>query len=194
MESDEKVKAVVSILDEQVESLKNIIEKASKDGDFDTALERKNRWKERTARLIEKNIHPNEAEKLRKKRKGSFIMDDPLRNLADEGDMYIGFLKSLREALIEYPDDVIAVPTPTESNMPEIEDPSVSSSNDVFIIHSVIDGILDQSYFLRNLEKEERSLKNSRMKLKGQLLPLLCLLLMILFKSKGRNMPKHNLT
>ena len=60
MSVEQKAENATKILDERIDSLKEIFNRARGDGDFDAANERIKRWKERAARLIEEHIHPNE--------------------------------------------------------------------------------------------------------------------------------------
>lgn len=112
------------IIQQQIRDLVEVVERASKDGDFDSARERLRRWKERTANLLDTHVAVAEGERLRAKRKGSFLMEQPLRNLADEADMYRGFLQALDEQLADHPEDVMDVPVPTDHAAPEIVAPA----------------------------------------------------------------------
>lgn len=119
----------------QVDGLQAIVRRAQSDGDFDGAFERLSRWKARTVRLLAESVSHAEAQGLATKRKGSFIMGDPLRNLADEADMYRGFLQALDEQLESHGDEIIDIPSPADTGPPGVKAPLPAESRTIFIIH-----------------------------------------------------------
>lgn len=123
------------MIQQQIRDLLELVKRAALEADFDSARERLRRWKERTANLLDRHVSATEGERLRAKRKGSFLMRQPLRNLADEADMYRGFLQALDEQLAEHPEEVMNVPVPADQAAPEIAAPSPQDSRTVFIIH-----------------------------------------------------------
>lgn len=136
MTTPEKVEHAIKMIDEQAQALVEIVSRAKSDHNFDAARERMKRWKERASILLAQAVHPNEGEKLRKKRKGSFIMGEPFLNLRDEAEMYLGFLQSLREEVEKYPDDILSVPVPADQGpLEQKQRETRAASNVVFIIH-----------------------------------------------------------
>ncbi len=135
MTANEEVRRVRSLIADQIKTLSEIVRRARGDGDFDSAQERLHRWKERTVRLLAEDVSRTEAERLQGKRKGSFIMGEPLRNLADEADMYRGFLQALDEQLEGHPQEVLDTQPRTRATVAEIHAPSPAESRAVFIIH-----------------------------------------------------------
>jgi predicted nucleotide-binding protein len=117
------------------EELRQILERARRDGDFDTAREKLKRWKERAVRSLAEDVHPREAQRLQEKRKGSIIMGQPLRNLSDELQMYNAFLGALSEEITAHANDVLEVPVPAASPSKPVQAPAPSTSNSIFIIH-----------------------------------------------------------
>ena len=108
MDINEKAQKAVDMVKLQIEELSNIVKHARQDKDFNVAREKLQRWKSRTARLLSEQVHPSEGEKLQKKKKGSFIINQPLRNLDDEANMYRGFLSSLMEEVEKHPKDILS--------------------------------------------------------------------------------------
>ena len=101
----------IKIVSKQLEELVGISKDAVSSGDARLGFERLNRWKVRTVRLVSENIHPNEGQKLQKKETFSFrTYGNPLENLFEVVNIYLGFLGSLREELERHPEDVLDVP------------------------------------------------------------------------------------
>ena len=130
-----KKENALKIIDKQMSILDEIVSKASRDEDFSSAFERKNRWKERTAKLLSENINEDEGVKLKKMSLGMFAMSEPLRNLRNEATMYIGFLKSLKEEIEEYPEDVLNVPIHTHISKEKTKNIPSKEFDTVFIVH-----------------------------------------------------------
>ncbi|MBU1728315.1 nucleotide-binding protein [Patescibacteria group bacterium] len=133
MTLEERTADVVAMIDAQYAALEKLVRRAQTDGDYRSGFERLKRWKSRTASLLDTNIHPNEGERLRNKRKGSSRMNDPIGNLADEADMYAGLLRALKEDIEDHPSDVLSSPVHSEEPA-HFEAPS-AGSNVVFIVH-----------------------------------------------------------
>src|SRR5271166_1429939 len=131
--TDRAAKAQATISQHR-ENLREILEGA-RQGDFDTAREKLKRWKERAVRALADDVHPREAQRLQEKKKSSFIMGQPLRNLTDEIRMYDSFLRALSEEIAEHPNDVLEVPVPADTSSRPAQVPAPSMSNSIFIIH-----------------------------------------------------------
>ncbi len=123
------------MLEAQLRDLEALVSAARRDEDVKTAYERLVRWKERTSRLLAETVHPNEAVKLAQKRKGSFIIGEPLRNLADEAAMYGAFLQSLKEEIEAHSDEVLQAAMPSETGDPVASVGPIGTSHSVFIVH-----------------------------------------------------------
>jgi len=135
MDINEKAQKTVDMIKSQMEELSNIVKCASREKDFDAARERLLRWKSRTARLLSKQIHPDEGEKLRKKQKGSSLIGRHLHNLADEANRYRGFLSSLMEEVEKHPKDIL-------STQPTVDIPSMTISREgVFFAGQYFDAL-----------------------------------------------------
>ena len=135
MDINEKAQKAVDMIKSQIEELSNIVKRASREKDFNAARERLRRWKSRTAGLLSEQIHPDEGEKLRKKQKRSFLIGRHLRNLADEENMYRGFLLSLMEEVEKHPKDILSTPLATDISGLPVETPEPTDSRAVFIVH-----------------------------------------------------------
>ena len=133
--SQGKVQKIIGMITNQARELNGIVDRAKEDEHYHAAFEALTRWKKRTVRLLSEEVHPNEGKRLADKEKTSFIMGDPLRNLVDEADMYIGFLRSLVEELEKHPEDVLSVPMPSNEKEAIVHAPQPTSSRTVFIIH-----------------------------------------------------------
>jgi len=131
----EQVDVARKMIAEQQFALEQIVEKASEDADFAGAYERMVRWKARTVGLLSDLVAEIEANRLKGKRKMSLAIGDPFGNLAEEGNMYRGFLEALDEQLSEHPEDVLNLPVPAEPEVAEVQVPDPGSSRTVFIIH-----------------------------------------------------------
>jgi predicted nucleotide-binding protein len=119
---------------DQREQLAEIVNQA-RDGNFDAAFERLKRWKERTVRILADEVSQGEAQRLQAKRKGSFVMGNPMRNLVDEAQMYDAFLETLSEEIAAHPGEVLDVPVAATAAPPEVVSPAPGSSNAVFVVH-----------------------------------------------------------
>jgi len=135
MKIDIKIKKAVEVINAQLEELFKIVNRAEKDSDIHSARERLKRWKSRTISLLSKHINPYEAEELKKKRKSSFIMGQPIRNLSDEAKMYHGFLLTLKEEIGEHPEDILSIPIEKEDKILPVKVPKPATSRTVFIVH-----------------------------------------------------------
>lgn len=134
MDQSKLQEQAIKFLNQQLDELKEIVNRADSDDDYDGARERLRRWKDRTVLLIAEKININDAEMLKKKRKMSFIMDDPLRNLVDEVDMYRGFILALSEDLMKHP-DIISPASKMVATEEKVEVKLDNKSKAIFIIH-----------------------------------------------------------
>jgi predicted nucleotide-binding protein len=132
--SDRATRAQDTIAELRAE-LKEIFERAEHDKDFDSARERIIRWKERAVEALADKVHPREAQRLQQKRKSSFVMGQPLRNLADELRMYDAFLGALSEEIAAQGDRVFEVPVPASIGVDDAQAAAPTTSNVVFLIH-----------------------------------------------------------
>jgi len=111
MTTPPRAKEAINIILQQEKELLIIGGTAKSSGDARLGFERLNRWKARTVRLISESIHPDEGQKLQKKETFSFrTYGNPLENLFEVVNIYLGFLGSLREELERHPEDVLDVP------------------------------------------------------------------------------------
>lgn len=125
----------LKIITSFTEELGKIVEKARTTGDFEVSGERLKRWKERAVKETRESINPIEAENLEKKRKGSFLMGQPLRNLIDEVDMYRGFLMALAEDIKDHPDTVLSAGKKDDNQDVTPGPPAAEQSTNVFLVH-----------------------------------------------------------
>lgn len=135
MEINEKAQKAIGMVKSRGKELSTIVERVRSDSDFSTAKERLRRWKSRTIKLLSEQIHPDEAVKLKKIRKTSFIMGESLRNFVDETNMYRGFILSLREELEKHPQDVLFTARTTDKLVLSLGVPQPTASRTVFIVH-----------------------------------------------------------
>jgi hypothetical protein len=131
----DRAENALAIISKHRTELREIHQKSYSDGDIVAAREKLKRWKERAVRDLGEGVHPREAQRLQEKKKGSFIMGQPQRNLDDEIGMYDGFLRALAEEIAAHPNDVLEVPVPTDASSKPSEVPAPSTSNSIFIIH-----------------------------------------------------------
>jgi predicted nucleotide-binding protein len=115
--------------------LSKIVERAKADGDIPSAQERLKRWKSYAIKQLSEEINPNEGKILETKRKESYIIGQPLRNFADEADMYRGFLLSLMEEIEKRPEGILFPPVGTKTMPKQVEAPSPPTSRTVFIVY-----------------------------------------------------------
>lgn len=134
---EKNVQQAISLVDELSQQLIELANNSRISGDHQSGYERLRRWKERAARKIGDEISSIEGNKLSNKRKGSFKMGDPIGNLVDETQMYLGFLKALREDLENHPEDILDRATPsTPAAVPEVDNRETTRlDNCVFIVH-----------------------------------------------------------
>jgi len=100
-----------------------------------TSFEKLKRWKARAVVRVTKEISEIEGENLHRKQKGSFRMGDPEGNLADELEMYEGFLLALRDELEAHPDDVLNRAVPPPSGQLEAVTFTQPTGNAIFLVH-----------------------------------------------------------
>lgn len=135
MELNKEAEKATALIGTQLDELHTIVERARDDKDFEAGRERLRRWKSRTVKLLSEQIHPKEGEKLKKKYKLGVVVGQPLRNLAEEADMFRGFLLSLMEELEEHPEDILRAPVETKGSSPALEVAQPTVSKTVFIVH-----------------------------------------------------------
>ena len=124
-----RVEEAINIVIQQDKELDYIAKNAISSRDARLGFERLNRWKARTVRLLSKNIHPNEGQKLKDKPTySSRTYGIALENLLDAVSIYSGFLKSLLEELKGHPEDVLDVPTPSNEKVTTVKAPQSTSS------------------------------------------------------------------
>ena len=139
---EERAARAIEMIDEQVQELSRIVERAGKDGDFAAAGERMRRWKTRTVTLLSEHVHPDEAEKLTR-RSLRQVRRHPRLNLQNEAKIYRAFLSSLREVLKTHPEEVLS-PIPAEpvieKEPPEPISKRPTAFRTVFIVHGHDEG------------------------------------------------------
>lgn len=125
----------IKLIEDLNNQLIEITNETTSTRDTDIGYEKLKRWKERASKNISSKINQIEGKKLSKKRKGSFIMGNPLGNFTDEVKMYLGFLDALKDELINYPEDVLERAVPAQVTKQEIIKPTNTKNNCVFIVH-----------------------------------------------------------
>ena len=124
MTTPQRVEEAIDIVLKQEKELLLIATSAKSSGDTRLGFEKLRRWKARTVSVLSENVHPNEGQRLKDKQQASIIMGDPLRNLINEVDMYMGFLGSLCEELEKHPEYVLdAFPTPSNEKVKTVKAP-----------------------------------------------------------------------
>ena len=152
MSIEEKTKESISMIESQISALREIVDRASQDRNFKTANERLARWKSRTVNLLKTGVNHVEGKKLEDTHKYSIIMDNPLRNIQDEADLYSAFLQPLMEELSEHPEDYFAIPTPSEEEITTPKVPKSTSLKTVFVVHGRNNKLRESMFnFLRAL-------------------------------------------
>lgn len=134
MNDAKRIKTAMRVVAEQLQALNELVKKSVEEKDHQSGFERLHRWKVRTIELLSKHVHPNEGNRLAEKRKSSFSLGNPLRNLVDEADMYNGFLIALGENLTDDPAHILDAPMPS-ANPPAAPTVENADSNVIFIIH-----------------------------------------------------------
>ena len=94
----------IEMLRKQVEDLESILWRADEDNDWETALARVNRWRDRTTKLISEQVHLDEAEKLSN-------LSTP-QSVVKQVDKFRSFLSALIEALEDHPEVDLGIPQP----------------------------------------------------------------------------------
>ena len=133
MSNKKKIEKAVDLIVDQIDELYEILNIAKQDAEFKAAHERLKRWKERTVRLLIDNICEEEGQKLQEIVKTSFKGGQPLSNLADEVEMYHGFLLSLGEEIRNHPEDIFM--SGRSKQLKTIKVPDPIGKRTVFIIH-----------------------------------------------------------
>ncbi|MFZ5634013.1 MAG: TIR domain-containing protein [Bacillota bacterium] len=130
-----RAQKAVEMLKHQAGELSSIVYYVEKDSDFNVARERMLRWKERTAKLISDCISPGEGAKFSEKRLPVVIAGQPIRNLIAEADIYRGFIFTLIEELINYPQQFLTAADEPGIASPKNEVSQKAGNNSIFIIH-----------------------------------------------------------
>lgn len=121
--SDEAQKAV-EMIDRQLEELSSIVEQASEDGDYKSAMQRIQNWKPRTLRLIGEIVHPDELAALKK-------MPRLIWSVTDRGEgtvfrtteRYCTFLSSLKNEIRRTPEAILISPLRADMPPPAVDSP-----------------------------------------------------------------------
>ena len=129
--SEARRAAAIEAIDQQLKELGEILDQLTKDREVDAAWERRDRWKERTIRVLSEKVSQREAQRFSDLRKGSFIMGQPLRNFVDEVNMYKGFFSALAEEIAKHGDDILE----SHARVTPVQVPSPVHSRFVFVIH-----------------------------------------------------------
>jgi predicted nucleotide-binding protein len=95
-------------------------------------FEQLKRWKENTVRILAETVSEKESLKLKEKRLGSFMMNQPLLNLNSEAILYRAFLTALSEEIQMSPERVLHR---RPASSPAVEIPAPTASRVVFIVH-----------------------------------------------------------
>jgi len=148
MSTDEKAKEAIKVIEDQLKTLIEIVDRASLDHNFKTAEERIARWKSRTVRLLSEKINRKEATKLEETRMLSWNRYDHLANLEKEADMYGAYLQALKEELTEHPEDAFSTPIPSEEKGMISQVPKSTSSKTVFVVHGRDDKLRESMFNL----------------------------------------------
>lgn len=152
MSVEEKTREAVNMITNQMTALREIVERASQDRNFETARERLHRWKSRTVRLLSEGVNSSEGKKLEDTHLRSWNMYDELKNIQDEANMYGAFLLSLVEELNEHPEDYFSITIPSEEKVTIPKAPKSTSLKTVFVIHGRNDKLRESMFnFLRAL-------------------------------------------
>lgn len=128
---EDRKKAALDAIGKQLKELGEILDRAKSDRDMESAWERRDRWKERTSRVLAEKVSSREAHRFSQLRKGSFIMGNPERNFVDEIKMYKGFFAALGEEIQQHGDDVLG----SRSEANPVPVPAPRGERVVFIIH-----------------------------------------------------------
>jgi len=85
-------------IEQQITEVMEILNRAAKDSDFESARQRLARWKVRTGNLVKEIAGPEEAERfLEIWRHFSYTADDTMLPLTDEVNSYTSFVVALKE-------------------------------------------------------------------------------------------------
>lgn len=134
MADKDKTRVALDVIEAQTKLLAEILTRAQDDEDWASARERLKRWKERTIRLLVTHVSQREAQQLEDKQKRSWISGAHFRNLADEANMYAGFLTALSEGIRTHPTEVFDLAVPTQETEQIVAQPPLDDSK-IFVIH-----------------------------------------------------------
>ncbi len=152
MSIEEKNKEAISMIEGQITDLREIVDRASQDCNFETADERLRRWKSRTVRLLSEQVNSIEGKKFEDTCLRSWSMYSHLENIQSEADLYGAFLQSLMEELSEHPEDYFSIPIPSEEKATIPKAPKSTSLKKVFVVHGRNDKLRESMFnFLRAL-------------------------------------------
>ena len=146
MSVEEKTKEAISMIESQTTDLREIVDRASQDRNFETADERLNRWKSRTVRLLSEKVNSIEGKKFEDTRLRSWSMFNHLENIQSEADLYDAFLQSLVEELSKHPEDYFSIPIPSEEKATIQKVPKSTSLKKVFVVHGRNDKLRESMF------------------------------------------------
>jgi len=149
-----RLSAAVEAIEKQLAELEEICQQAH--SDLAVSGESIKRWKERTARLLERHLCATDAQALRRTRLTSFMFNNPIGNFMRGADKYRAFLHSLRDEVVQHPEDVLSRVADEGGESDGAASPAPVSKV-VFIIHGHDETNL---YRLKDLLKDEWDLES----------------------------------
>jgi len=152
MSVEEETREAVDMITNQMTALREIVERASQDRNFNAADERLSRWKSRTVRLLSEKVNSIEGKKFEDTRLRSWSMFSHLEDIQSEADLYGAFLQSLMEELSEHSEDYFSIPISSEEKATIPKSPKSTSPKKVFVVHGRNDKLRESMFnFLRAL-------------------------------------------
>ncbi len=95
---------MVNKLEEALRELEEIVASLRSSANFDVAYEQLARWKQRTVKIIEKYLSPEEAKKFDKKHLMVFHMGAQMENFTDEVELYKAHISVLKDEITKNPE------------------------------------------------------------------------------------------
>ena len=159
MTAPPRAEEAINIIFQQEKELLIIGGTAKSSGDARLGFERLNRWKARAVRLISENIHPDEGQKLQKKKTYSInTYGIALDNLLEAVNIYSRFLESLIEELEKHPEYVLDVPTSSDEEVTTVKARQAKSKGELRDTHELLLSLFDSMQFHPKIVEVSRKL------------------------------------
>ncbi len=129
----DRMETALSISLEQLESLEKIRGSISGMSDAPAGLQRLERWKERTVRLLAENVSKNEARRLENLQIRDY--GTPFWTYTNGYSAYHGHMVALVETLADHPEEILERPDAVQTPEAAVPVEALPAARSVFIVH-----------------------------------------------------------